>query len=193
MSFGHRINGLEPIRFDSQGGDPYYTRPMPADWSRTVDVERLADVGEVREFDLPYAELPRLAAELASLEGVARCRVAFSRERGFPVADIDVRARLPLRCQRCLQTAPLEVAQRSRVWHVAEPAAADRLEAGIEPVLAPDGRIALRDLVEEELLLVVPLVPRHEDEADCGRVSSDEADVKQTPFAGLGELLKRGN
>ena len=64
---------------------------------------------------------------------------------------------------------------------------------GIEPVLAPDGRIALRDLVEEELLLVVPLVPRHEDEADCGRVASDEADVRQTPFAGLGELLKRGN
>ena len=67
---------------------------MPADWSRTVDVERLADVGEVREFDLPYAELPRLVPELASLEGVARCRIAFSRERGFPVADIDVRRHL---------------------------------------------------------------------------------------------------
>lgn len=165
---------------------------MPADWSRTVEVERLADVGEVREFDLPFAELPRLVAELASLDGVARCRVAFARERGFPVADIDVRARLPLRCQRCLQSAPLEVHQSSRVWLVAEPDAADRLEAGIEPVLAPEGRIALRDLVEEELLLAVPLVPRHENEADCGRNASAEAEVKQTPFAGLGELLKRG-
>ena len=59
-------------------------------------------------------------------------------------------------------------------------------------VLAPEGRIALRDLVEEELLLAVPLVPRHENEADCGRTASTEADVTQTPFAGLGELLKRG-
>jgi len=165
---------------------------MPADWSRTVDVERLADVGEVREFDLPFAEMPRLGAELATVEGVVRCRVSFTRERKFPVADIEVHARLPLRCQRCLQPVPLAVDERSRVWLVSEPAAADRLEAGIEPVLAPEGRIALRDLVEEELLLAVPLVPRHENEADCGRTASTEADVTQTPFAGLGELLKRG-
>jgi uncharacterized metal-binding protein YceD (DUF177 family) len=59
--------------------------------------------------------------------------------------------------------------------------------------LAPEGKIALRDLVEEELLLSVPLVPRHDDPRECG-VSADEAtedDGMQKPFAGLGELLKR--
>ena len=60
--------------------------------------------------------------------------------------------------------------------------------------------MVLRDLVEEEILLAVPLVPRHEDVAGCGpgdAIPAEEAagDVKRgpmnTPFAGLGELLKR--
>ena len=166
---------------------------MPADWSRPVDVERLADAGERRENDLPLANLPRLAPDLALTEGTVHASIEFARERKQPVADIEVRARLPLRCQRCLQPMWLDVDQQSRVWLVTDLAKADREEMGLEPILAPEGHIALRDLVEEELLLAVPLVPRHEDESDCttGSAEPEEEEVVQRPFAGLGELLKR--
>ncbi|MBU6212034.1 MAG: DUF177 domain-containing protein [Gammaproteobacteria bacterium] len=166
---------------------------MPADWSRPVDVERLADAGECRENDLSLASLPRLAPDLALTDGTVHARIGFARERKQPVADIEVRARLPLRCQRCLQPVWLDVDQQSRVWLVTDLAKVDRDEMGLEPILAPEGHIALRDLIEEELLLAVPLVPRHEDESDCttGSAESEEEEVVQRPFAGLGELLKR--
>ncbi|MGA0735306.1 MAG: YceD family protein [Steroidobacteraceae bacterium] len=166
---------------------------MPADWSRPVDVERLADAGESRENDLPLASMPRLAPDLAMVEGTVHARIEFARERKQPVADIEVRARLPLRCQRCMQPMWLDVDQQSRVWLVSDPTKVDRDEMGLEPILAPEGHIALRDLVEEELLLAVPLVPRHEDASDCttGTSESEEEEVVQRPFAGLGELLKR--
>lgn len=172
---------------------------MPADWSRQLDVDRLADTGERREFDLPLRELPRLAPELASLDGAAQCRLSFTRERGQPIADVTVKARLGLRCQRCLRPVWLEVDNASRVWLVADLAAAEAQDPGIEPTLAPEGRIVLRDLVEEELLLAVPLVPRHEDASQCAALEQpadeqqDAQQVVQRPFAGLGELLKRNH
>jgi len=171
---------------------------MPADWSRPVDVDRLADAGELRETDLPLADMPRLVPALASTEGTAHCRIVFSRERGQPMAEISVEARLGLRCQHCLQPVWLAVDDVSKVWLVTDPERAEELDPGIEPTLAPEGRIALRDLAEEELLLAVPLVPRHEDDTQCAPTEEQAADrqqeeeVVQRPFAGLGELLKRG-
>lgn len=176
---------------------------MPADWSRPLDVDRAADQGSAWEFELPLAALPRLAPDLALPEGSAACRVEFARERGRPLAEVEVRSRVPLRCQRCLRPVWVEVDARSQVRLVTDPAAGadDGLEEGPEPTLAPEGRVLLRDLVEEEILLAVPLVPRHEDVAECGpgdaiREEKAPADAekgpKNTPFAGLGELLERG-
>lgn len=177
---------------------------MPADWLRPLEVERHADAGDVWEFEVPLAQLPRLAPELVGAVGRStadpvRCRVAMSRERGQPVATVQVSARIPLRCQRCMQTVWWPVEADSQVWLVTDPARADELDPGIEPTLAPEGRVVLRDLVEEEILLAVPLVPRHEAIADCGPGDAALGDAPRvgkddtiTPFAGLGELLKRG-
>ncbi len=68
----------------------------------------------------------------------------------------------------------------------------------LEPVLAEDDRLRLRDLVEEELLLSLPIVPLHADPKDCEagvkRVLDEESaatPTTQRPFERLGELLKR--
>ena len=150
-------------------------------------------MGESRKFDLPLADLPRLTPALASTDGYARCRVTFAREQGQPVAEVAVDARLGLRCQRCLKPVWTAVDGRSQVRFVTDPARVDENDLGIEPTLAPDGKITLRDLVEEELLLSVPLVPRHDDPRECGVIDDESAedDGMQKPFAGLGELLKR--
>lgn len=186
---------------------------MPADWFRPLDVDRAADQRSAWEFELPLAVLPRLAPDLALQEGSAVCRVEFARERGRPVAEVAVRSRVPLLCQRCLGPVWVDVDVSSQVRLVTDPSQAaeaepgegddDGLESsGAEPALAPEGRVVLRDLVEEEILLAVPLVPRHEDVAECGpgdAIPAEEpsGDAKKgpmnTPFAGLGELLERGH
>ena len=67
----------------------------------------------------------------------------------------------------------------------------------LEPVLAHDGRISAGELVEEELLLALPIVPLHEELRECAVPPSaplvaEEApqQVTQRPFEGLGELLR---
>ncbi len=76
---------------------------MPADWSRPVDVDRLADAEETREFDVALAEFPQLADQIAaspSAEGLAaagsnaavargraRGRVGVARERRVTVVE----------------------------------------------------------------------------------------------------------
>ena len=188
---------------------------MPADWSRPVDVDRLADAEETRDFDVALAEFPRLLDQIAAdAGGRAHGRVSIARERRVPVVDVEVRANLPLVCQRCLGIVEVQVEAGARVAVVADLAAADALDADLEAFIAPDGKVALRDLAEEQLLLSLPLVARHEDESQCEAVTSasaaaageqdlghegargaipeeEVAPVTQKPFAELGELLKR--
>ncbi|MGH8328731.1 MAG: hypothetical protein ACRET2_18430, partial [Steroidobacteraceae bacterium] len=64
-------------------------------------------------------------------------------------------------------------------------------------VLAREGRISAGELVEEELLLALPIVPLHEDLRECAVATSAPLvaqqapeHVTQRPFAGLDELLR---
>jgi uncharacterized protein len=84
---------------------------------------------------------------------------------------------------------------------VATEADANRVPEEFEPVLAPEGRISVGELVEEELLLTLPIVPLHTDAdggATCVAVDASqletnarEEDKTQRPFEQLAELLKR--
>ena len=97
----------------------------------------------------------------------ARGSLSVARERGVPVVEVAVEADIPLVCQRCLGVVEWPVESMARVAIVKDLAAADRLDAEFDPFIAADGRLALRDVAEEQLLLALPLVPRHEDDAQC--------------------------
>ena len=207
-----RNKGLADVRFDYEGGGPYHTRPMSEDWSKLRDVDPLAD-GRVRlDFEIPLAELPRFRAHLARAEGSVAGHVRFERERGLPVAAVAVSCRAALTCQRCLEAFELPIESEGRVALVADDDEAGRAPAELETIHAPGHRIALRDLVEEELLLALPIVPRHA-AAECGPErsaeaqgseaagspdrksgtagASDEPEEKHRPFERLNELFKR--
>jgi uncharacterized protein len=92
----------------------------------------------------------------------------------------------------------------ARIALIAAESEADRVPQEFETVLAPDNRIRVRDLVEEELLLSLPLVPLHADPGECTSTepktdAKPEPDAARTaggtdtqrPFERLGELLKR--
>lgn len=180
---------------------------MTPDWSHSVDVDRLADAQASHGFEYALADLPRLSQQLADPKGSARGTVAFRRERGLPIAAIDVAATLTLQCQRCMQPLAWPVQSSVQVALVDDLAGANAVPPDVEPVIVQQGRVLLRDLVEEELLLGLPLIARHEDfhcvdaelyaaeaAAEPGQHADDAplpAETTQTPFAGLGELLKR--
>lgn len=166
---------------------------MPDGWSRSLDAEQLADRRSDIDFSIPLPALPRIAPLLARAEGGARGKASFAREQSLAVVDLMVEAQLTLTCQRCMRPMPWPVASRARIALVGDVDAADAVAPEFETVIAPGGRITVGELVEEELLLALPVVALHARPDSCGVLLDDEPEEEtQKPFAGLAELLKRG-
>jgi len=173
---------------------------MSLGWSRRALVDTLVGTETALDFSIPLAELPRVSRELTSTEGEARGHVRFSRQLGQAVADLEVGAQPEVVCQRCMQPMRWPVKVKSRVALVSDYDAADRVPEEMEVFLVEGDSVSVRDLVDEEVMLALPIVPRHGEDSECARQEvqlpgePDEPDVEpdtQKPFAQLGELLKR--
>jgi uncharacterized protein len=174
---------------------------MSEPWSQLSDVDRLADRQADIAFEIPLSRLPRVQAQIAGAAGTVRGVAHFRREAGYRIAEVELEGEAKLVCQRCLAPLIWPLEGDTRVVLVANEGDADGVPADVETVYAPDDRIRVADLVEEELLLALPLVPLHEDPADCNRqeevpAAEEEpapAHETQRPFERLGELLKRNH
>ncbi len=179
--------------------DTYYTRPMSPPWSKPLDVDRLSEAEADIDFVVPLAELPRLRSQLASVEGEVRGHVRFGRAKGIALAELTMSGTARLACQRCLGTLEIPVETTARVGLIAAEADMSRVPEDLEPMLAREGRISVGEIVEEEMLLTLPIVPLHDEGDDecvvapSAPLVTDEAPHEETqrPFAGLGELFKR--
>lgn len=96
-----------------------------------------------------------------------------------------------LECQRCLQPFQQPLAVQRRLRFVRDEAQAEALDAESEDdVLALPRWLDLRELIEDELLLSLPLIPRHEQcpqplpQAGADLVPH-EAEERPHPFAVL--------
>jgi len=159
-------------------------------------VERLADGGADLEFAVPLAELTGLRSLRAGVAGSVRGHARFSREQGVAVAELTLHGSATLECQRCMRPMDLPLDTVTRVALIASAAEVARVPGDLEPVLAAGGRISIGELVSEELLLTLPIVPLHEDGAVCASAAAAPAPQQRAgethkPFARLGELLKR--
>jgi uncharacterized metal-binding protein YceD (DUF177 family) len=169
---------------------------MSAGWSKRLDIDPLAD-GQARiEFDIPLGEFARLNLAPDAPQDLASGHVQFSRHQGYVLADLEVRASVPLVCQRCLGIMRAGIDSRSRVALIGAESEADSVPSGLETVLAPERRVSVRELAEEELMLSMPTVALHADPRDCAGarpeiVAVDERPNVHKPFERLGELLKR--
>jgi uncharacterized protein len=173
----------------------YYTRPMSPPWSRSLEVDRLADGGADVDFAVPLAELSGLRSKRASVAGNVRGRVNFKREASVAVAQLAVSGVATLECQRCMRPMQVPVDTVVRVGLIASEADVGRVPADLEPMLAPGGRISIGDLITEEMLLTLPIVPLHGEGEECGAaprvVPERVGEATHKPFARLAELLKR--
>jgi len=154
--------------------------------------------GELR-VGVPVAELPRLAAALTDSDVKLEVDISV-RPLAGPVAALAVEGRiagaLPLRCQRCLETVPIEIEQALNLA-VAVAGNEEQLPAGFEPWPLVAGPVSLGQLLEDELLLSLPLAPVHEDAQACGPLADTLSSMQQetteqaeNPFAVLKDLKR---
>lgn len=174
---------------------------MSRDFPDIVDPWKAADGRRRFGGTVPLKRLERLRALLApgEPEGVAEFEADFGYdEQGLVRIRISVRADLPLVCQLSLETFVEHVDRASTVAVITEVAEQEALPEDYEPVLVEDRRLPLASLVEEELLLAVPQVPRKPGAASPGmpadtaleESSAQEKERTHRPFAGLAGLMK---
>lgn len=179
------------------------TRPRSTD-PRAVPVAALARDGEALAGEQPLAAMARLAAslfEVPTTDAAAAWQARFGQDMrpgAEPQAwlELEARAHVVLQCQRCLKALPVALSVERRFQFVASEAEAEKLDADSDDdllVLAP--RLNLAELLEDELILALPLVPRHE--ADCPQplaapaVAPAAEPERPNPFAALAALRRR--
>jgi len=114
-------------------------------------------------------------------------------QQGQVVADVAVAGRVPLVCQRGLHRFEYPIESRSRLGLITDMAQADALPEDYEPVLYEGDDLALTDLVQEEVLLAIPLVPVSPESEPVGEASPpvfEENAPTHRPFEMLGKIKK---
>ena len=164
-----------------------------------LEVDALAAESQVVRRHYRASELPRLAEAGLDGTGWVDAVVSFGMVGdGRAGCDLALSGSLVLQCQRCLQPYEQALAGVSRLAFVEEGSDEPGTESeDLEAYPVKAGWLDLAELVEEEALLAVPLVARHEqDDHGCSGGRDEEGDVqaeeepRQRPFAGLKDLLK---
>ena len=166
---------------------------MPA--RPTFDAFRLARQGETLRGDAAMAELPRLASSV--LDAGARLHYEVEGRvdsEGHPGAVMKLSGCLPLRCERCNASLPFMLEREVPFRFVGDEQELNALpieDNEIEEVVGSPA-MDLLAWVEDEAILSLPLVPRHD---DCAVPFADEeaaSSGRPNPFAALAKL-KRGD
>jgi len=172
---------------------------------RAIELLAFCRSGDTLQGEWPQAGMARLAGSLAAAapDAPAVRWLASGQLHAVAGGEAEVWLHLTasttvqLQCQRCLQnvTQALQIDRRFRF--VRGEAAAARLdEASEEDVLELPPRLDLHALTEDELILALPLVPRHE-RCPTPLPLRDDTNVPAeapapNPFAALAALRRRG-
>lgn len=172
---------------------------------RRLDVAAFAESAGELAGQWPLAALPRLAEMACRDPGVGADPTLDWAVRGEkrklagasmqPWLHLSAHVRVAVECQRCLQPVLLDVdAKRSFVFVEGETRAAELDAESDDDVLALARELDLRELIEDELLLSLPLIPKHElcpQPLASGSAGAAQQPESPHPFAALA-ALRRG-
>jgi uncharacterized protein len=165
---------------------------------RRLDVDAFVDQGGTLQGVEPLATLERLASLVLAEAPEAAVRWA---ARGVvrPGPDrqpqrwihVDLHAGVRMTCQRCLEPVALDLDLMHALRFVATEDEAQRLDLESEDdVLASSRQLDLLELVEDELVLALPAVPRHDRCTPPAHAAEPpgEPTTAENPFAVLRRL-----
>ena len=171
--------------------------------SRILDVLAFTRLGAERSGHWPLAGMPRLTQGILAVDDAAQAEWVVRGEQlpvtgGVPEIWLHLQAQagVILQCQRCLQAVKEVLNVDRRFRFVRTEAEAARLdEESEDDVLVIEPRLDLAELLEDELILGLPIVPMHEHcpEPLSAALGDDEppADDAPHPFAALAALRKK--
>ena len=146
--------------------------------------------------DVPFAQFTRLRGLLHDDNGSVVATFGFSRRKDYIVVSGRLGTTYTLQCQRCLNSLSLPIDEPFELVFVDSEAAAQRLPTEFDPVVLDDtGQIHIVDMLEDELLLLLPAIARHDESVGCplaGGVQENHGEQERTrrhnPFEALKDL-----
>jgi uncharacterized protein len=169
----------------------HYNRTlMSATLPAVLDVWRMVSAKRYFEGTLPLSAFSRLRDSLVDAEGECRYGLEFGRDAmNQAFVEVSAEADLPLQCQRTLERylQPIKLVQRlGLITSEAQEAA---LQEGMEPLMVPDSaELRAIDLIEDELILALPVVPINPESTLPESVWPIEDEDKPNPFTVLSAL-----
>jgi uncharacterized protein len=142
--------------------------------------------------EVPVAELARLLDMLENPQGILSYTVRGGVDnQGIHFLDISVTGRCRLLCQRCLEGLdyPVQLDTRLLLRDQASLDTMDDEDEELDSILA-DAHLDVLNLLEEEILLSLPIAPRHETGACQAAGSENRHQEEQHPFADLAKLKR---
>lgn len=142
--------------------------------------------------------MARLAPSLCSTQGVVDFELAFNVDmEGIRCIHGSLSTQLDVVCQRCLKPMKLPLEAKVALGVVVSMQEAERLPSAYEPLVVGAEPVSLKEMIEDELLLVLPVAPMHP-EQQCPawqeRVIEEQEEPaqegKKNPFAVLAQLKK---
>ena len=127
-----------------------------------VDPYRLAAKEEHLEGTIPLKQMKRLLEAVEIADGEINVDVKFG------IDDLNVvflagniKTEVALICQRCMEVVVLPIDINAHVAFVRGEAEMESLPEGYEGCLINEVPVMLSDIIEDEILLALPVVPKH--------------------------------
>ncbi len=169
-------------------------QPLP----RWVDVRKLASAGAEVQAVEPVGHFPRFVAGLSSEAGEVTVDLRFFQgDRGLYRVSGQLATRVEAICQRCMQPVSLPVESSFELALVLGESQLSSVPKELDAVLLESDQAELLPLIEDELIVSMPIVAYH-NEADCAGSSrssfpaedagEEQAEERDNPFAVLKNL-----
>ncbi|HEY5624607.1 MAG TPA: YceD family protein, partial [Gammaproteobacteria bacterium] len=141
-------------------------------WYSLYDLESLAEREATLSGKIELRQLTRLRDALHSDAGSVQASLRFSRQTGLCVSvDVKIDGSLELACQRCLEPMQYRVSEKVSLAVLEEDSPQGEFDKAREAIVLEDGKLRPASVVEDELLVSLPIVPRHEKIEECGSIA----------------------
>jgi uncharacterized protein len=128
-----------------------------------IDPFRYAEQSLSLDGILNIAVMKRLSANVIANDNTVKVNLHFGvDEQQVTYLTGHLESKLTLQCQRCMEPFNYEIITDFALGIISTLDEANALPERYEPVLATEGNLALRELIEDEIILNLPIIPRHE-------------------------------
>jgi len=163
-----------------------------------IDPRKLALQGYLLEGEVKADSLPRLASSVSAICAPLRASVQFELDESrAKVAHGTADVTIEVICQRCLDTVQIELHADFAVQVIWSEDHLHRVASNYEPWLVLDRMASLSELLEDEILLALPLVNYHKVGECTGDTFLDEVTsesdgtIEDSPFSILEQLKQK--